>query len=79
MVPYLGWLWLASIGFYATVLLAAGFLLGSKQPRRVIMRIPVVFAAIHFGFAWGFWKEVYRQLRMNSLLTVPRTHHSILR
>ena len=26
-------------------------------------RVPVVFVAIHFGFAWGFWKEVARQVR----------------
>jgi hypothetical protein len=29
----------------------------------VSVRIPAVFAAIHFGFAWGFWKEVAKQVR----------------
>lgn len=62
-VPYLGWLWLASVALYATVLLGAGVALGRKQPRAVAARIPVVFVAIHFGFAWGFWKEVAKQAR----------------
>jgi len=63
VVPYLGWLWLASVGLYAAVLLMAGLVLGRGQPRGVGVRIPAVFVAIHFGFAWGFWKEVARQLR----------------
>jgi succinoglycan biosynthesis protein ExoA len=62
-VPYLGWLWLASVGLYAAVLLAAGLVLGRGQQRGVSLRIPLVFVAIHFGFAWGFWKEVAKQLR----------------
>jgi hypothetical protein len=36
--------------------------LGRGQPR-VGVRIPLVFVAIHFGFAWGFWKEVAKQAR----------------
>ena len=37
------------------------------------LRIPVVFAAIHFGFAWGFWKEVAKQLcwRVQSSRSTP--------
>ncbi len=62
-VPYLGWLWLASVILYATVLLAAGVALGRGQSLAVTARIPVVFVAIHFGFAWGFWKEVAKQVR----------------
>ena len=61
-VPYLGWLWLASVALYAGVLLGAGALLGRGQPRAAAVRIPVVFVAIHFGFAWGFWKEVAKQI-----------------
>jgi GT2 family glycosyltransferase len=64
MAPNLGWPWLASIAFYLTVLMAAGLFMGRSQPRPVGMRIPVVFVAIHFGFAWGFWKEVFKQVRM---------------
>ena len=63
VVPYLGWLWLASLGLYAAVLCGAAVLLSRGKPRGVGRRIPVVFAGIHFGFAWGFWKEVARQLR----------------
>jgi succinoglycan biosynthesis protein ExoA len=63
VVPYVGWLWLASLALYATVLLGAGVALGRGKPVAVAARIPVVFVAIHFGFAWGFWKEVSRQAR----------------
>ena len=62
-VPYLGWVWLASLALYAGVMLGAGVALGRTQPLAVVVRIPVVFVAIHFGFAWGFWKEVAKQLR----------------
>jgi GT2 family glycosyltransferase len=63
LVPYLGWLWLASVGLYVAVLLAAGLVLG-RQSVSVGVRIPLVFVAIHFGFAWGFWKEVAKQVRL---------------
>ncbi len=74
-VPHLGWLWLASLGLYAAVLLGAGLVLGRGQPRGVAARIPLVFAAIHFGFAWGFWKEVAKQVRVRvqSLSPSPGT------
>jgi glycosyltransferase involved in cell wall biosynthesis len=75
IVPYLGLAWLASVGLYAAVLLAAGLLLGCRQPLGVMARIPAVFAAIHVGFAWGFWKEVAKQLRsgVQSGAVSPRT------
>jgi GT2 family glycosyltransferase len=63
VVPYLGWLWAASLALYAAVMLGAGVALGRKQPLAVAVRIPAVFVAIHFGFGWGFWKEVARQVR----------------
>lgn len=62
-VPYLGWVWLASVMLYATVLLGAGVVLGRGKPFAFAARVPVVFVAIHFGFAWGFWKEVAKQAR----------------
>lgn len=62
-VPYLGWVWLASLGLYTSVLAGAGAVLGRGKPWGVGRRIPLVFVGIHFGFAWGFWKEVARQLR----------------
>jgi GT2 family glycosyltransferase len=62
-VPYVGWLWLASLALYASVLVGAGAVLGRGKPLAVAARIPVVFVAIHFGFAWGFWKEVAKQTR----------------
>ncbi len=62
VIPYLGSVWLASIGFYSLVLLIAGVVLGHRLPLAAAVRIPVVFVAIHFGFAWGFWKEVGKHL-----------------
>jgi GT2 family glycosyltransferase len=58
-----GILWLGSLALYAAVLMGAGLVLGRGQPKAVAARIPMVFVAIHFGFAWGFWKEVAKQLR----------------
>jgi GT2 family glycosyltransferase len=63
-VSALGWVWFASLMLYAAALVAAGVVLGRRQPNGIGRRIPLVFTAIHFGFAWGFWKEVGRQLRL---------------
>jgi succinoglycan biosynthesis protein ExoA len=63
VVPYLGLAWVSSVGLYAAVLVAAGLVLGRRQSPGVAVRLPFVFAAIHLGFAWGFWKEVANQLR----------------
>ncbi len=60
---FFGFLWLGSLAFYASVLLGASLVLGRGHPPAVAVRIPVVFVAIHFGFAWGFWKEVAKQVR----------------
>ena len=63
IVPYVGWAWLASLALYIVVLCGAGAVLSRGQPAGVGRRVPLVFAGIHFGFAWGFWKEVARQVR----------------
>ncbi|MCI0704650.1 MAG: glycosyltransferase family 2 protein [Planctomycetia bacterium] len=73
VIPYLGWLWLASVMLYASVLLGAGLVLGRKQPLSVAARIPAVFVAIHFGFAWGFWKEAGKRARF--WVQLPRLTH----
>ena len=72
-VPYFGWLWLASVGLYGAVLLGAGVVLGRGKPVAVAARMPAVFVAIHFGFAWGFWKEVAKQVRARIQFRVQRT------
>ncbi len=61
-VPYLGWLWAASLAFYLAVLAGASIVLAHGQARGVGLRIPLVFLGIHFGFAWGFLQEVRRQI-----------------
>lgn len=63
-VPYLGWMYAASVGLYLLVLTAMAMKLGRGHPPAVGVRIPIVFVGIHFGFAWGFLRESIRQLRM---------------
>jgi succinoglycan biosynthesis protein ExoA len=61
IVPSLGWVWLASVCLYLAVLCGAGLLLASGRSASVARRVPLVFAGIHFGFAWGFCREVARR------------------
>jgi GT2 family glycosyltransferase len=63
VVPYLGWVWAASLGLYAAVLVGAAAVLGRGKPAAVGVRIPAVIVGIHFGFAWGFLREVGRRLK----------------
>jgi glycosyltransferase involved in cell wall biosynthesis len=72
VVPYLGWVWLGSVALYLAVLSTAGLVLARGKPRGVGRRIPLVFVGIHAGFAWGFLKEVARQLR-ERIIQNPRT------
>jgi len=74
-VPSIGLTWLASVALYSSVLLAAALVLGRGEPSGVRIRLPLVFAAIHIGFAWGFWMEVMKQLRseVQSRVVSPRT------
>jgi glycosyltransferase involved in cell wall biosynthesis len=62
-VPGLGWAWLAGVALYLAVLCAAGVMLTRGRPFGVTRRVPLVFAGIHCGFAWGFLKEVAGQAR----------------
>lgn len=61
--PYLLAAYLGSIILYVGAILGASAWLGRGQPPRVAARIPLVFVAIHFGFAVGFLREFWRQLR----------------
>ena len=58
IVPFAGWVYLASLALYATVILGGSLWLARRQPVRVGVRIPSVFVGIHLGFAWGFLREV---------------------
>ncbi|MBY0514605.1 MAG: glycosyltransferase family 2 protein [Gemmataceae bacterium] len=66
VVPYLGWAWAASVALYLAVIAGAAVVLSRGRPRGVGRRVPLVFVGIHVGFAWGFLKEVGRQLRVRS-------------
>jgi hypothetical protein len=59
------------LALYLTVLCSAGLVLSRGKPRGVGRRIPLVFVAIHAGFAWGFLKEVARQVRLRMALPRP--------
>lgn len=74
-VPYLGWVWLASVALYLVVLVGAGAWLSRGMPAGIARRIPLVFVGIHCGFAWGFLKEVARQVRARMFL--PRANHQL--
>jgi GT2 family glycosyltransferase len=63
VMPYLGWAWAASLALYTAVLVGAAAVLGRGKPAGAAARIPAVIIGIHFGFAWGFLREVGRQLR----------------
>ena len=63
LVPPLWWLYGGLLAMYLGVVTLFAVKLGRKVPLRVGWRIPLVFVGIHFGFAWGFWKEVARRVR----------------
>jgi succinoglycan biosynthesis protein ExoA len=63
-MPYLAWLWAASVALYVSVLIGAAVVLSRGQPRGIGRRIPLVFLGIHCGFAWGFLREVVRGAAM---------------
>jgi hypothetical protein len=69
-VPEWGLLWSASMAMYLMVLCIAGLALARGKGFAVARRVPLVFAGIHFGFAWGFWREMImsptRQQRHNA-------------
>jgi glycosyltransferase involved in cell wall biosynthesis len=63
VLPYVGWLYLASVALYSAAILGMSAWLARGKPAAVAARIPAVFVGIHLGFAWGFLREGWRQLR----------------
>ncbi len=59
--PPATWLYLGSVALYLAVVCAASLKLALKQPLKVGIRIPLVFFGIHFGFAYGFWRELAKR------------------
>jgi len=70
VVPYVGWLYLASLALYFGAIAAASLKLARGKPLATAWRIPLVFLGIHAGFGWGMWRELVRQAKM--CLTSPR-------
>ena len=60
-LPVLWWLYGGLLALYALAVCGASLKLAIGKPLAVGLRIPPVFLAIHFGFAWGFWKEFAKQ------------------
>jgi GT2 family glycosyltransferase len=56
--------YLAVVAVYLVAVVGAGWLVTRGQPLSVVVRAPLVFVGIHFGYAWGFWQEVIRQARV---------------
>ncbi len=67
IVPEIGVVYLSLLALYAAVVGVGSWWLGRALPRSVRWRVPLVFVGIHFGFAWGFWREVGRRVRERSL------------
>lgn len=61
LVPLLWWVYGGLLALYLATVLAFSLKLGRRKPLPVAVRIPLVFVGIHFGFAWGFWREVGRR------------------
>ncbi len=61
--PVLTMAYFGSVALYLGVILLASLYLGRGHSLGIRLRIPFVFFAIHFGFAWGFLREVGRRIR----------------
>lgn len=65
-VPPLQWIYLASLILYGSVILGASIWLGRSQPFAVRRHLPGIFLGIHFGFGYGFLKELMRTMPRRS-------------
>lgn len=61
--PPLLWVYGGLLALYLLVVTGMSVKLAAGKPPAVGARIPLVFFGIHLGFAWGFWREVGRQVR----------------
>lgn len=61
-LPFVGWVYAASVLLYLSAITAAGLWLGRRLPTATRVRIPATFVAIHLGFAWGFLREAWRRV-----------------
>lgn len=58
--PVVAMVYLSLLGLYASVIVGGSAWLGRGQSWAVCCRLPGVLLAIHFGFAWGFLRELCR-------------------
>lgn len=56
--PVAAIIYLSLLGLYAIVIIGGSAWLGRTKPCPVRLRLPGVLLAIHFGFAWGFLREL---------------------
>jgi succinoglycan biosynthesis protein ExoA len=49
--------WAVSVALYLAVVLGESGRLSWHRSGPSFPRLPVIFAAVHVGFAWGYWKE----------------------
>jgi succinoglycan biosynthesis protein ExoA len=56
--PMMAWVYAGLFAMYALVIVAGSVWLGRSQTWAIRTRLPVVLLGIHFGFAWGFLREM---------------------
>jgi succinoglycan biosynthesis protein ExoA len=55
--PPLSWVFLGTVAIYLSVLLAESARVWLSKSNAPLVRLPLVFAAIHVGFGWGYLAE----------------------
>ena len=59
------WLWLVAVSvmIYSSVIMTETLRIAKKSPAKSALWIPLVFAGIHLGFGYGFWRELFTTFR----------------
>jgi len=69
--PWVAGVWVATVALYLGVVLGESARLWLRGDGPSFARLPVIFGAVHLGFAWGYWKETCAGIG-RSLATMPR-------
>jgi hypothetical protein len=71
------WLWLAMVGTYTSLNLAASVATAARNGFRLLPLLPAVFAAYHVGYGYGFlrgvWDLVIRRKAGTTFVTLTRS------